>query len=337
MYKANPKRYDNMQYNRVGKSGLKLPQVSLGLWQNFGNETPYETVKEMVLAAFDAGITHFDLANNYGRPAGSAERNFGKILANELAPYRDELIISTKAGYGMWEGPYGDWGSRKYLMASLDQSLNRLGLDYVDIFYHHRPDYDTPLEETMKALADIVSSGKALYVGISNYPADRAKKASQLLASYGVKLLITQPHFSMFDRWIQTENLVDTMIDEGVGIIPFSILSQGLLTDKYIKEIPKDSRIGNPDVWFLTEDNITDAYKEAIIGLKQLALKRNQSIAQMVVAWTCAQKGISSVLLGVSRLSQLQSNLEAIQHISFTKEELKMIDQILTTYHQKRD
>jgi L-glyceraldehyde 3-phosphate reductase len=329
MYKAAKDRYEKMPYNRVGKSGLKLPQLSLGFWQNFGEEKPFEEVKEIVLAAFDAGITHFDLANNYGRPAGSAERNLGKIMANELAPYRDELIISTKAGYGMWEGPYGDHGSRKYLMASLDQSLERMNLKYVDIFYHHRPDYETPLEETMKALADIVAQGKALYVGISNYPAERARRAIEILRSYGVEMLITQPRFSMLDRWIQTEGLVDAMVDEGVGIIPFSILSQGLLTDKYIDKIPKDSRVGNPDIWFLTEDNVTEELREKLIALQAIAKKRKQSLAEMTVSWTCAQRGISSVLLGVSRLSQLKSNLKALEHLDFSIEERAQIEEIL--------
>jgi len=329
MYKAAENRYETMIYNRVGKSGLKLPQLSLGLWQNFGDEKDFGEIKEIVLKAFDSGITHFDLANNYGRPAGSAERNLGKILQNELAPYRDELIISTKAGYGMWEGPYGDLGSRKYLMASIDQSLERLGLDYVDIFYHHRPDYDTPLEETMQALADIVKQGKALYVGISNYPAERARRAVELLREYGVKMLITQPHFSMLDRWIQKEGLVDAMVDEGVGIIPFSILAQGLLTNKYIDSIPKDSRVANPDVWFLNEKNITDALRNKLRKLNTIAEKRNQSLAEMTIAWTCAQKGISSVLIGVSKLSQLESNLKAIKQLSFTSEELEIINDVL--------
>lgn len=329
MYKAASDRYQKMPYNRVGKSGLKLPQLSLGFWQNFGEEKPFEEVKEIVLKAFDSGITHFDLANNYGRPAGSAEKNLGIILSNELAPYRDELIISTKAGYGMWEGPYGDHGSRKYLMASIDQSLNRLQLDYVDIFYHHRPDYETPLEETMKALADIVRQGKALYVGISNYPAERARRAVELLRSYGVDMLITQPHFSMLDRWIQTEGLVDAMVDEGVGIIPFSILSQGLLTDKYIDKIPEDSRVANPDIWFLTEENITKDLRNKLIALQKIAKKRGQSLAEMTIAWTCAQRGISSVLLGVSKLSQLESNLNAIKNIEFSEEELQEILSIL--------
>ena len=329
MYVAAKDRYKKMKYNRVGKSGLKLPQLSLGLWQNFGEEKPFEEVKEIVLKAFDNGITHFDLANNYGRPGGSAETNMGKILAEELAPYRDELIISTKAGYGMWEGPYGDEGSRKYLMASLDQSLNRLGLKYVDIFYHHRPDYETPLEETMKALADIVTQGKALYVGISSYPIELALKAKDILAGYGVRLLIHQPNFSMLNQWIQDTKLDQKLFDAGVGIIPFSILSQGLLTGKYIKDIPKDSRIGNPDVPFLNEGNVTKELREKLIKLQTIAVSRGQSLAQMAISWTCVQKGISSVLIGVSRLSQLNDNLESLNNLEFTENELKEINAIL--------
>lgn len=329
MYKAASNRYDKMIYNRVGKSGLKLPQFSLGFWQNFGYEKEYDEVKEIVLKAFDSGITHFDLANNYGRPGGSAEINLGKILKDELAPYRDELIISTKAGYGMWPGPYGDNGSRKYLMASIDQSLERLGLKYVDIFYHHRPDWDTPLEETMKALADIVKQGKALYVGLSNYPTERALEAIKILRGYGVELLIHQPSFSMLNRWIQDEKLDEMLVGAGVGIIPFSILSQGLLTSKYIKEIPKDSRIGNPDVPFLNENNVTPELREKLIKLNKVALKRNQSLAQMAVSWTTQQKGISSVLIGVSRLSQLEENLDALNNLKFSKEELKEILEII--------
>jgi L-glyceraldehyde 3-phosphate reductase len=329
MYKAASDRYEKMVYRRVGKSGLKLPVLSLGFWQNFGDEKPFDEIKEVVLTAFDNGITHFDLANNYGRPGGSAERNLGKILKAELKPYRDQLIISTKAGYGMWEGPYGDYGSRKYLMASLDQSLERLGLDYVDIFYHHRPDYDTPLEETMKALADIVAMGKALYVGISNYPADRAREAKKLLESYGVKLLIHQPSFSMLNRWIQKNGLVDAMVEEGVGIIPFSILQQGLLTSKYLKEVPSDSRMGNPVTWWFKEEQLTDDIKAKLLQLKAIADKRNQTLAQLAIAWTAAQKGISSVLLGVSRLSQLEANLETLMNMEFTNEELADIEAIL--------
>jgi L-glyceraldehyde 3-phosphate reductase len=329
MYIANKDRYKKMIYNRVGKSGLLLPQLSLGFWQNFGEEKPFEEVKEIVLAAFDHGITHFDLANNYGMPSGSAESNLGKILSQELKPYRDELIISTKAGYYMWEGPYGDMGSRKYLFASLNQSLKRLQLDYVDIFYHHRPDYDTPLEETMKALADIVHMGKALYVGISNYPADRAREAKKILKSYGVDLLITQPKFSMFNCWIQTEGLVDAMIEEGVGIIPFSILAQGLLTNKYLNGIPKDSRAGKQDVPFLKENDITQEVLDKVVKLNELANKRGQTLAEMTVSWTCQSRGISSVLLGVSKMSQLLSNLKALDHLEFTQEELKQIDYIL--------
>ena len=329
MYVANKDRYEKMTYRRVGKSGLKLPLISLGFWLNFGNEKPFDDIKEIVLTAFDHGITHFDLANNYGRPSGSAESNLGKILSNELKPYRDQLIISTKAGYGMWEGPYGDFGSRKYLMASLDQSLERLGLDYVDIFYHHRPDYDTPLEETMKALADIVSMGKALYVGISSYPADRARKAKEILASYGVQLLIHQPSFSMLNRWIQKDGLADAMVEEGVGIIPFSILQQGLLTEKYLKEIPEDSRMGSSATWWFKPSELTDELKAKLIKLKALAETRDQSLAQMAIAWTLAQKGISSVLIGVSRLSQLNDNLEALKNLEFTNAELSKIEDIL--------
>jgi len=329
MYKANDKRYDSMPYNRVGKSGLKLPQLSLGFWQNFGEEKPFEEIKEIVLAAFDAGITHFDLANNYGRPGGSAESNLGKILAKELKPYRDELIISTKAGYGMWPGPYGDHGSRKYLFASLDQSLERMGLKYVDIFYHHRPDYDTPLVETMKALADIVSMGKALYVGLSNYPTDRALEAQKILRSFGVELLIHQPSFSMFNQWIIKDKLNVEMEKAGVGIIPFSILAQGLLTNKYIKEIPKDSRVANKDVPFLNENNITEDMRSKLVKLNELALLRNQSMAQMAIAWTAQTQGITTVLLGVSRLSQLQDNLDTLQNMTFSELELKQINEIL--------
>lgn len=328
MYIANPNRYKKMKYNRVGNSGVLLPQISLGFWINFGEEKPFDHVKEVVLAAFDNGITHFDLANNYGIPAGSAERNLGKILANELKPYRDELFISTKAGYGMWEGPYGDNGSRKYLMASLDQSLERLGLDYVDLFYHHRPDYETPLEETMKALADIVHQGKALYVGISNYPTDRAIKASEILESYGIKLLIHQPSFSLLNRWIQKENLDEEMSKRGIGIIPFSVLSQGLLTNKYINDIPKDSRAADKNIVFLNENNITEELQEKLRRLNKIAEKRNQTIAEMAMAWATTQKGITTILTGVSRLSQLESNLKALENTHFTQDELREIEEI---------
>lgn len=329
MYKAASNRYDKMIYNRVGNSGLKLPQLSLGLWQNFGYEKDYEEVKEIVLKAFDNGITHFDLANNYGRPGGSAETNLGKILNSDLAPYRDELIISTKAGYGMWDGPYGDHGSRKYLMASIDQSLSRLGLKYVDIFYHHRPDYDTPLKETMKALADIVSQGKALYIGLSNYPKERALEAIKILREYGVELLIHQPSMSMLNTWVKETELDEMLIEEGIGIASFSILSQGLLTEKYIKEVPKDSRAGNPDVIFLNEDNVTEELRAKLIKLKVIAGKRNQTLAQMAIAWVCASKGVSTVLLGVSRLSQLDINLETLNNLEFSDDELNRINNIL--------
>ena len=329
MYIADKTRYDKMPFNRVGNSGLKLSQFSLGFWQNFGFEKLFEEVKEVVLKAFDSGITHFDLANNYGRPGGSAETNLGKILSNELKPYRDELIISTKAGYGMWPGPYGDHGSRKYLFASLHQSLERLQLNYVDIFYHHRPDYDTPLEETMKALADIVTQGKALYVGLSNYPADRAVEAKKILESYGVKLLIHQPSFSMLNQWIIKDGLRDAMVNEGVGIIPFSILSQGMLTEKYIGKIPKDSRAGNPDVPFLNESNITKELVEKLVALKAISDSRKQSLPQMAIAWTCAVTGISSVLIGVSRISQLDANLETLDNMEFTEKEMNEIGSII--------
>ncbi len=331
MYTANPDRYKNMKYNRVGNSGVILSQLSLGFWINFGEEKPFEHVKEIVLAAFDNGITHFDLANNYGVPSGSAERNLGKILANELKPYRDELFISTKAGYYMWEGPYGDNGSRKYLMASLDQSLERLGLDYVDLFYHHRPDYNTPLEETMKALADIVHQGKALYVGISNYPTDRAIQAAEILESYGVKLLIHQPSFSLLNRWIQKDHLDEEMSKRGIGIIPFSVLSQGLLTNKYIKEIPSESRAADSKIVFLNEENITPELREKLKKLDVVAKRRGQTIAEMAMAWATVQKGISTILTGVSRLSQLESNLRAIHNNDFTQEELAEIEKICST------
>lgn len=329
MYKPNPKRYDKMIYNRVGNSGLKLPQISLGMWQNFGNEKPYDEIKEIVLAAFDAGITHFDLANNYGRPFGSAESNLGKIIKEDLAPYRDEIVVSTKAGYTMWDGPYGDHGSRKYIFASINQSLNRLGLEYVDIFYHHRPDYDTPLEETMKALADIISQGKALYIGLSNYPADRALKAKKLLEEYGVRLLIHQPKYSMFEQWIINEDLRDVMVAEGVGIIPFSTLAQGMLTDKYLNEIPRDSRAGNSEVPFLHSSNITQDVLGKVRSLNEIAKKRNQSLAQMAMAWVCATKGVTSILMGVSRLSQLQENIKTLNNLDFSEEELLEIESII--------
>ncbi|MCD6482168.1 MAG: aldo/keto reductase [Candidatus Izimaplasma sp.] len=331
MYIADKNRYNKMSYNRVGKSGLKLPQLSLGLWQNFGKEKPFEEVKEIILKAFDNGITHFDLANNYGRPGGSAEENLGKLMANELLPYRDQIIISTKAGYGMWPGPYGDFGSRKYLMASIDQSLKRLNIKYVDIFYHHRPDYNTPLEETMKALADIVTQGKALYIGISNYPTNLAVKASDLLAKYGVKLLIHQPSFSMLNRWIQDTALDKAMEENGVGIIPYSVLSQGLLTEKYIEGIPDDSRVSNPNVPFVNEGDVTKELRKKLTKLKTIADSRGQTLAQLAISWTCIQRGISTVLIGVSKLSQLIDNLDALNKLEFNKDELLKIDKILKT------
>jgi len=329
MYIADSKRYDKMKYNYVGNSGLKLPQISLGFWHNFGYEKDYEEVKKVVLKAFDKGITHFDLANNYGRPAGSAESNLGKILSNELKDYRDELIISTKAGWMMWEGPYGDFGSRKYLMASLNQSLKRLNLDYVDIFYHHRPDPDTPLLETMTALADIVKQGKALYVGISSYPTELALEAKKILETLGVPLLIHQPSYSMLNRWVQDTNLDVEMEKNGVGIIPFSILSQGLLTNKYLHGIPSDSRAANKDVPNLNENQITEELLLKLNKLNKIAEKRNQSLAQMAVSYTCIQKGFSSVLIGVSKLEQLEANLDALDNLEFSKEEIIEIENII--------
>ncbi len=337
MYRANPDRYKKMKYNRVGNSGVLLPQISLGFWINFGEEKSLDHVKEIVLAAFDNGITHFDLANNYGVPSGSAESNLGKILAHELKPYRDELFISTKAGYQMWDGPYGDNGSRKYLMASLDQSLERLGLDYVDLFYHHRPDYETPLEETMKALADIVHQGKALYVGVSNYPTERAVEAARVLESYGVKLLIHQPSFSMLNRWIQKDGLDEAMSSRGIGLIPFSVLSQGLLTNKYLKEIPKDSRVANVSVPFLNENNITPELIEKLNRLDNLAKNRGQTIAEMAMAWATTQKGITTVLTGVSKLSQLKSNLRALENTTFSDDELVEIESICNEELLRKD
>ncbi len=328
MYIAYPDRYKNMTYNKVGNSGLKLPQLSLGLWQNFGNEKDFEHVKEIILAAFDAGITHFDLANNYGRPFGSAEENLGKILSTDLLPYRDELIISTKAGYPMWDGPYGDGGSRKYIFASLHQSLKRLQLDYVDIFYHHRPDYNTPLEETMKALAGIVHQGKALYIGLSNYPTERAVEAQKILKSYGVELLIHQPRFNMLERWVQETNLDTELEQVGVGMIPFSILKQGILTGKYSNGIPSKSRAADKDVRFLQTDQITQDLISKSVELSKIAESRQQTLAEMSIAWVCAQQNVSSVLLGVSKLSQLHSNLKSIKNMTFTKEELDAIDSI---------
>lgn len=324
-YLPRENRYDSMIYNRCGKWGLKLPAVSLGLWHNFGGIDNFENGRAMLHRAFDLGITHFDLANNYGPPPGSAEENFGKILKQDFSAYRDELIISSKAGYLMWPGPYGEWGTRKYVLASLDQSLKRMGLEYVDIFYSHRPDPDTPLEETMTALDRAVRSGKALYVGISNYPAEMAKQASQILKELGTPCLIHQPKYSMFVRWVEDE-LLDVLEDEGIGCIPFSPLAQGLLTDKYLNGIPKGSR-ATREV-FLKKEDVDSAY-DKIVKLNNIALKRGQSLAQMALAWILKDKRITSVLIGASSVNQIEDNVETLKNISFSEDELKAIENIL--------
>lgn len=326
MYTANPSRYDKMKYNRCGRSGLMLSALSLGMWHNFGSGDNYDNMVDMVTTAFDCGITHFDLANNYGPYAGSAEENFGKILANELKPYRDEIIVSTKAGYGMWAGPYGDHGSRKYLIASLDQSLKRMGLDYVDIFYHHRPDPDTPLEETAAALDHIVRSGKALYVGVSNYNPEQTKKISEILRKLGTPLLIHQPRYNMFERWIE-DGLQTVLEHEGVGSISFCPLAQGLLTNKYIHGIPEGSRATKSH--FLTPDRITEDKISRIVKLNELAEKRGQSLAQMAVAWNLRGGKLTSVLIGASRPAQITENVAALDNLDFSEKELNAIDEIL--------
>lgn len=298
-YRPSEARYDAMHYARCGRSGLKLPRISLGLWHNFGGVDDFENARAMALRAFDLGITHFDLANNYGPPPGSAEETFGRILRHDLAPFRDELIISTKAGYWMWPGPYGEWGSRKYLLSSLDQSLRRMGLDYVDIFYHHRPDPETPLEETMTALDQIVRSGKALYVGISSYNADRTREAARILKALGSPCLIHQPRYSMFDRWIEG-GLLNVLGDEGIGCIVFSPLAQGLLTDRYLQGIPADSRAAKPD-GFLKPEQVTDDKLEKVRRLQELARARGQTLAQMALAWVLRHSEVTSALIGASR------------------------------------
>lgn len=315
-----------MKYNRTGASGLLLPAMSFGLWHNFGEDHPYENAKEMVLTAFEAGITHFDLANNYGPPAGSAESTMGKILRKELAAHRDELILSTKAGYGMWPGPYGDGGSRKYLMASLDQSLKRLGVDYVDIFYHHRPDPDTPLEETMEALTDIVRQGKALYIGLSNYGPEELEQAAEILESMRSRCLIHQHRYSMLDR--KNKCLLPVVKRRKMGTIAFCPLEQGLLTDKYLHGVPKDSRAAGNSV-FLSSENITDRYVETAGKLNELALQRGQSLAQMALAYALNDGGLTSVILGASRPGQILENIKALEKPDFTEEEICRIEEIL--------
>jgi len=321
-------RYQSMIYRRCGKSGLKLPAISLGLWHNFGHVNVYENSKNLIATAFSKGITHFDLANNYGPPPGSAEETFGKILKENFKSYRDEMIISTKAGYTMWDGPYGDWGSKKYLVSSLDQSLKRMKLDYVDIFYHHRPDPETPLEETMAALSLIVQQGKALYVGISNYQASDAEKAFKMLKEMGTPCLIHQPKYSMFERWVE-DGLMDVLKENGVGCIPFSPLAQGLLTDKYLHGIPADSRIATSGV-FLNESSLTEETLSKIAKLNEVAKSRNQKLAQMAVSWLLKDDRVTSVLIGASKAEQISDAVQALDNISFTSEELSLIEDILS-------
>lgn len=326
-YLPSSERYKNMRYRRCGKSGIKLPEVSLGLWHNFGGVDVAENFRKILHLAFDSGITHFDLANNYGPPPGTAEENFGKILKDDFRGYRDEMIISSKAGYTMWDGPYGDWGSKKYLVASLDQSLNRMGLDYVDIFYHHRPDPETPLEETMTALDLIVRQGKALYAGISNYPAAEAEKAIKILRELGTPCLIHQPKYSMFERWVEG-GLLDVLERDGVGCIPFSPLAQGLLTNKYLHGIPADSRAAKPS-GFLQESQVTAERIAQITKLNDIALQRGQTLAQMALAWLLKDPRITSVLIGASRPEQLADSLKCLDNIEFSAEELTKIEEIL--------
>lgn len=326
-YIADETRYDSMKYFRSGKSGLKLPGVSLGLWHNFGTNDDFSNMEKMCETAFDLGITHFDLANNYGPVYGSAEENFGKIINGVLKPYRDELIISTKAGYDMWPGPYGNWGSRKYLLASLDQSLKRMGLEYVDIFYHHRMDPETPLEESMMALDTAVKQGKALYAGISNYNAETTKKAMEILRDLKCPFVINQVRYSIFDRWIETDGLKSFAAENGCGLIAFSPLAQGLLTDKYLHGIPEDSRIRR-DGRFLKESAITEDRLSQIKALQEIAMERGQSLAQMALSWVLRDGEVTSVLIGASRPEQIRENVKIVEHTNFTAEELERIDQI---------
>ncbi|GIK58807.1 MAG: glyceraldehyde 3-phosphate reductase [Chloroflexota bacterium] len=328
MYQPSKTRYDTMPYKRCGRSGLKLPLISLGLWHNFGGVDTLANGRAMLRRAFDLGITHFDLANNYGPPPGSAEEMFGHIFRHDFAPYRDELIISTKAGYDMWPGPYGEWGSRKYLIASLDQSLKRMGLEYVDIFYSHRFDPDTPLEETMGALDYAVRSGRALYVGISSYNSEQTRRAAHILRQLGTPCLIHQPSYSMFNRWVEADGLLDTLADEGIGCIVFSSLAQGLLTDKYLHGIPDDSRVRRSGV-FLNESHITLEKVGKVRRLNEIALARGQTMAQLAVAWVLRQPAVTSALLGTSRPSQIEDIVGVLNHLSFMPDELQQIETIL--------
>lgn len=327
MYQASPERYQSMSYHHCGSSGLKLPAISLGLWHNFGDTASYENMEQLVFTAFDNGITHFDLANNYGPKPGSAEINFGRILKENLLPYRDELLISTKAGYEMWDGPYGNWGSRKYLLASLDQSLKRMGLEYVDIFYHHRMDPETPLEETMGALAQAVASGKALYVGLSNYNGETLEKAAAILQELHCPFIINQNRYSIFDRTIERNGLKETAARLNKGIISFSPLAQGMLTNRYLNGIPADSRI-KTDGRFLREAVLTGERLEQIRQLNDLAAQRGQSLAEMALSWILRDGIVTSVLVGASKPSQILDNIGALKNVAFTEEELKIIDSI---------
>ncbi|GIG65569.1 L-glyceraldehyde 3-phosphate reductase [Phytomonospora endophytica] len=323
-YLAAPNRYDSMPYRRTGRSGLKLPAISLGLWHNFGHERPIATQRDILLRAFDLGVTHIDLANNYGPPPGAAEENFGRVLASDLGVYRDELVISSKAGYGMWPGPYGEWGSRKYLVSSLDQSLARMGLDYVDIFYHHRPDPDTPLEETMGALDAIVRQGKALYVGISNYNAEQTARAAAILADLGTPLLINQPSYSMVNRWIERDGLLDALETAGAGCIAYSPLAQGLLTDRYLKGVPEDSRVRTSV--FLNESDLSDETMSKVRALNDIASSRGQSLAQLALAWALRDSRMTSLIIGASSVAQLETNVAAVGNLDFTETELAEIE-----------
>ncbi|SFC68178.1 L-glyceraldehyde 3-phosphate reductase [Bacillus sp. OV322] len=328
VYQAAENRYESMKYNRSGKSGLMLPAISLGLWHNFGGVDTFENGRAMLRRAFDLGITHFDLANNYGPPAGSAEEMFGKMLKTDFAPYRDEMIISTKAGYYMWPGPYGDWGSRKYLTASLDQSLKRMGLDYVDIFYSHRPDPNTPLEETMGALDSIVRQGKALYVGISSYSAEQTEEAVKILNGLGTPLVIHQPNYSMLNRWIE-DGLQDVLQENGVGSIAFCPLAQGLLTSKYLHGIPSGSR-ASKSTGALSEERVTEDVISRVQKLNNLASERGQNLAQMSLAWVLRNGRVTSALIGASRVSQIEENVEALNNLDFSQDELELIEDILS-------
>lgn len=325
---ASPDRYKTMKYNRCGNSGINLPAISLGLWNNFGGIDTFENGRSVVRRAFDLGITHFDLANNYGPPPGSAEETFGRILKQDLHSHRDELIISTKAGYYMWPGPYGEWGSKKYLISSLDQSLKRMGLDYVDIFYSHRFDPNTPLEETMGALAQLHKQGKTLYVGISNYTSEQTTKAATILKSLGVPLLIHQPRYSMFDRWVEKDGLLKTLSENGVGCIAYSPLAQGLLTDRYLKGIPSDSRVAK-GVGFLNAGDISNEVMQKIVSLNEIAHSRNQSLAQMAISWLLKDTRVTSILIGASSVNQLENNVKAVENLNFDAEELSQINTLI--------